>query len=125
MVAGGVSRYSKTDMHIVEHGKAVDGDYCHTKILPTFIETLKSNRAFPYLDRAILMQDDARAHTAHATITMLYDQNVKVWADWPGNSPGLNAEIVWNILQDSVFMEPRPRNRDCNNRVSNKIVAES
>ena len=32
MVAGGISRYSKTELHIVDNGKVVDGDYYRTKI---------------------------------------------------------------------------------------------
>ena len=100
-------------MHIVDNGKTVDGDYYRTKILPGYIETLKSGRAFPYPDRSILMQDSAKAHTAEATMRLLHGQNVKVWTDWPGNSPDLNVvEHIWSILQDSVFKESRPRNRE-------------
>ena len=81
MVAGGISRYSKTELHIVDNDKTVDGDYYRTKILPGYIETVKSGRAFPYPDRSILMQDGAKARTAEATMRLLHGQNVKVWTD--------------------------------------------
>ena len=89
MVAGGISRYSKAELHIFDNGKMVDGNYCRTKILPGYVETLKSGRAFQYPDRSILMQDGVKAHTAEAEMRLLHGQNVKVWTDWPGNSPDL------------------------------------
>ena len=78
MVAGGISRYSKTELHIFDNGKMVDGNYYRTKILPGYVETLKLGRAFQYPDRSILMQDGAKAHTAEATMQLLHGQNVKV-----------------------------------------------
>ena len=31
---------------------------------------------------------------------------------WPGNSPDLNViEQLWNVLQESVFGDPKPKNR--------------
>ena len=68
------------------------------------------------------MQDGAKAHTAKATLNVLEHENVKVWTDWPGNSPDLNViEHVWAILQDSVFKEPRPKNRE---QLINRVTEE-
>ena len=78
-----------------------------------YLLKLKSGKAFPHPDRSILMQDGTKAYTAETTMQLLHSQNVKVWTDWPGNSPDLNiVEHIWSILQDSVFKEPHLRNRE-------------
>ncbi|KAJ4426722.1 hypothetical protein ANN_26521, partial [Periplaneta americana] len=94
MVDGGISRYGKTQLVIVNEKKT---------------DTTK----FPKQHIAFLMQDGARAHTAKSTLDTIKNSGIKVWTDWPGNSPELNPiEHLWSRLQESVFRTPRPRNRN-------------
>ncbi|KAJ4435324.1 hypothetical protein ANN_17934 [Periplaneta americana] len=113
MVAGGISRYGKTQLVIVNEKKNVNGEYYCTHILPAYSKVLRDSTKFPKQHIAFLMQDGARAHTAKSTLDTIKNSGIKVWTDWPGNSPGLNPiEHLWSRLQESVFRTPRPRNRN-------------
>jgi transposase len=117
MVAGGMCARGLTDLHIVDQRTMVDGEYYRNRIIPIytaacwggFAETL-----FPHGNVITFQQDGAPAHTAIATMRLLQEQFPRVWGKsvWPGNSPDLNPiEHVWAILQESIFVEPRPRSR--------------
>ena len=122
MVAGGISRYGKTALLIVDQGKTVDGEYYRSNILPTYVNALKNAAQFPRPQHCVLMQDGAKAHLAKVTVNVLEHENVRVWTDWPGNSPDLNViEHVGAVLQDSVFEEPRPKNRE---QLVNRVTEE-
>ena len=70
-------------------------------------------RQFPRRSLGILMQDGATAHAAKKTVEVIRRNFNDVWTDWPGNSPDLNViENLWARIQDSVFRQPRPRNRE-------------
>lgn len=113
MVAGGISRYGKTDLHIVPQNQTVNGEYYRQSILPIFKKAMDASSQFPKRNMGILMQDGATAHTAKATMKVIKEGFNSVWTDWPGNSPDFNViEHLWAKLQDSVFRQPRPRNRD-------------
>lgn len=113
MVAGGISRYGKTELVVVDKGKTVDSQYYQENILPAYLTCLKDKSMFPVQKHAVLMQDGAKCHTAKSTIDVINRDFPGVWTDWPGNSPDLNViEHVWSKLQDSVFREPRPRDRE-------------
>ncbi|KAJ4447039.1 hypothetical protein ANN_09028 [Periplaneta americana] len=90
MVAGGISRYGKTQLVIVNEKKTVNGEYYCTHILPVCSKVLRHITKFPKQHIAFLMQDGARAHTAKSTLDTIKNSGIKVWTDWPGNFPDLN-----------------------------------
>ena len=111
MVTGGISRYGKTDLVIVDEKQTVTGEYHRNKILPIYASSACNKHQFPLLEKVILMQDGAPAYTARATLDYIRATFPMVWTDWPGNSPDLNpVEHIWARLQDSVLRPPRPRN---------------
>lgn len=113
MVAGGISRYGKTDLVVVDEKETVTGQYYRSNILPAYAASASNKQQFPVPEKVILMQDGAPAHTARATLDHIKKAFPTVWTDWPGNSPDLNpVEHIWARLQDSVLKPPRPRNRE-------------
>ena len=57
-------------------------------------------------DALILMQDNARAHTAHVYMTFIVDTGVSVM-NWPARSPYINpTEHTWGILSRRIRQRP-------------------
>lgn len=75
---------------------------------------MKNTTLFPDPNLVTFMQDGATSHTTKVNLELIGSKVKRVWSKhtWPGNSPDLNpVEHVWSILQDSIFLEPRPKNR--------------
>ena len=69
MVAGGISRYGWTDLHVVHEGNTVNGQYYRDVILPVYERAVKDKGMFPETNTAILMQDGAKPHETNLTLT--------------------------------------------------------
>ncbi len=92
-----------------------------------YIEILKANLLSFYLNvkgtvtrpgSLLFQQDNAKPHTAEATISWLKENKI-YGCDWPPYSPDLNLiENLWGIIQDKLY--------SCNERLrtSEEVWAE-
>ena len=115
MVAGGMTAKGVTDLHILEPKATINGQYYENKILPNYLNALNDPKLNSNKNRATFMQDSAQPHNTKSVIKEIEDSFPMTWTKgvWPGNSPDLNViEHVWNVLQESVFIEPKPKTRD-------------
>jgi hypothetical protein len=123
MIAGGLSAEGLTCLHICDPNTTITGAYYRERILPQYFSAISrtvddgpidQRRLFQHPNSIVFMQDGAPAHTAKATLDLLAGVFSEVWTKgtWPGNSPDLNLiEHIWADIQESIFREPRPRNR--------------
>ena len=81
MVAGGISRYGLSDLHVAPQGRTVNGQYYREEILPLFEKTFSDNGIFPDQKLSILMQDGATLHTAGSTMCQREKIFNDVWKD--------------------------------------------
>ena len=124
MIVGGLAARGLTELYICAPNTTITGDYYRRFILPVYISSLTRtsdavdiNERILFQDssRVVLMQDGAPGHTAKQTLAIARSKFGAVWSKgmWPGNSPDLNPiEHIWATIQESVFIEPRPKNRE-------------
>ena len=115
MVAGGMTAKSVTDLHILEPKATINGRYYENQILPNYLNALNDPKLIANKNKATFMQDSAPPHNTKSVIKKIEDNFPMTWTKgvWPGNSPDLNViEHVWNVLRESVFIEPKPKTRD-------------
>lgn len=125
MVAGGMNAYGLTKLYVLPEKATINADFYIKEILPVYKEACqRQNNGSTKIDEAkmffsdehiLLQQDGAPAHTAKKCQNFCM-QNFPDFLPkdlWPGNSPDLNpVEHIWAKLQESVMIEPRPRNRE-------------
>jgi DNA-binding Lrp family transcriptional regulator len=103
MVSVGVSKLGCTDVYFVEPGTKVNGEY--------YRDVLLSECLLPDMKRSsdffIFQQDNAPAHRAKDTITLLKSETPELISPdfWPPNSPDLNPVDyqIWGHLQERVY----------------------
>jgi hypothetical protein len=135
MVSVGISALGTTDMHFVEPGAKVNGDYYRNVLLTQ--KLLPDIRRWS--DYFIFQQDGAPAHRARETVRLLETGTPDFIEPgmWPANSPDLNPVDyrIWGTLQEKVY-KTRVADVDClkerllhewdkfDQRIIDKAVAE-
>ena len=111
MVSVGVSVLGRTDVHFVESGIKMNGQYYRDELLMQGL--LPDIRQFS--DFFIFQQDGAPAHRARETVELLMNETPDFIQPtmWPPNSPDLNPVdyAIWSIMQEKVY---RRKIRDVN-----------
>ena len=105
MVWAGISALWKTDLHVIDNGTLTALRYVN-EILDAYVR--------PYAgavgENFILMDENARAHTARITDQYL-EQATIARMEWPSRSPDLHPieqlkEHAWDMLQTAVSSRP-------------------
>lgn len=96
---GGISDDGKTDLVVLADS---------TTNARRYIDDVLQPHVIPYAGAVgpdfILMQDNARPHTARITQQFLDREGIEV-LEWPANSPDLNPiEHLWDHMQRKLYM---------------------
>jgi len=110
MVSVAVSSIGATQLHFLEPGIKVNGDYYRNTVLLNML--LPDIRSI-FGDHYVFQQDGAPAHRPRDTVTMLQRETPEFSSPemWPPNSLDLNPVdySIWGMLQERVY---RPRIHD-------------
>ena len=115
MVAGGITSRGKTELYICEPKETINGNVYENKILPIYLKAIDNRDLIRCRKKATLQQDSAPGHNTKSVIKKIEATFQHSWTKgvWPGNSPDLNViEHVWSVLQNSVFIAPKPKTRE-------------
>jgi len=104
MVSVTVSSLGATQLHFLEPGVKVNGDYYRNTVL---LNMLLLDIRSVFGEYYVFQQDGAPAHRARDTVTMLQRETPEFIPPemWPPNSPDLNpvAYSIWGMLQERVY----------------------
>ena len=104
MVSVTVSSLGATQLHFLEPGVKVNGDYYRNTVL---LNVLLLDICSVFGDYCVFQKDGAPAHRARDTVTMLQRETPEFIPPemWPPNSPDLNPMnySIWGMLQERVY----------------------
>jgi len=99
-----VSSLGATQLHFLEPGVKVNGDYYRNTVL---LNMLLADICSVFGDYYLFQQDGAPAHRARDTVTMLQRETPEFISPemWPPNSPNSNLVdySIWGMLQERVY----------------------
>jgi len=103
MVSVGVSCLGCTDVHFLEPGVKVDGEYYRDVVLKQML--LPDIKHISGDDCFVFQQDSTPAYRAKMTIDWIEYTSIHCPSLWPPNSPDLNPvdHCVWGILKEIVL----------------------
>jgi transposase len=110
MISAAVSKLGKTQIHFIDQGIRIDGEYYRNKLLKNMIpemNALANGKFVAAKGEYVFMQDGARAHTAGESLQYLRENVPQLLEPemWPPNSPDLNPcdYSIWGLLEKNVY----------------------
>lgn len=132
MVSVGISGLGRTEIHFIEPGVKVNGQYYRDVLL---MQGLLPNIR-EITEYFIFQQDGAPAHRARDTVRLLQTETPDFIRPtlWPPNSPDLNPVdyTIWSIMQEKVYKtkirdvnELRQRIVEAWDEIDQRVIDES